>query len=210
MTQQRRRIDQVMDESFTKGIEDVPIDDLRARRVTCDELDTELSYYRRMLHGRMDLLDFELRRRSGEETRTLIEALPRSSQTVPPVVPRILSTGNCPSNFPNSQAPESETSTMCWATDFSLAFRQPRSLTCEVSVTPSQPLSEPSPISGARYTTRTTSSRERSQGATGKVPQAPTKSFRRLRRGWTMHVSHLDAHPSSLAAATAPPFRHKQ
>ena len=29
-----------------------------------------------MLHGRMDLLDFELRRRSGEETRTLIEALP--------------------------------------------------------------------------------------------------------------------------------------
>jgi hypothetical protein len=76
MTQQRRRIDQVMDDSFTKDIEDVSIDDLRARRVTCDELDTELSYYRRMLHGRMDLLDFELRRRSGEETRSLIEALP--------------------------------------------------------------------------------------------------------------------------------------
>jgi len=73
MTQQRRRIDQVMDESFTNDIEDVPIDDLRARRVTCDELDTELSYYRRMLHGRMDLLDFELRRRSGEETRSLID-----------------------------------------------------------------------------------------------------------------------------------------
>ena len=76
MTQQRRRIDQVMDKSFTHDIEDVPIDDLRTRRVTCDELDTELSYYRRMLHGRMDLLDFELRRRSGEETRSLIEALP--------------------------------------------------------------------------------------------------------------------------------------
>jgi hypothetical protein len=76
MTQQRRRIDQVMDESFTTDLEELPIDDVRSRRVMCDELDTELSYYRRMIHGRMDLLDFELRRRSGEETRSLIDALP--------------------------------------------------------------------------------------------------------------------------------------
>lgn len=76
MSEQRRRIDQVMDESFTTNLEDLPIDDLRSRRVMCDELDVELSYYRRMLHGRMDLLDFELRRRSGEETRSLIDALP--------------------------------------------------------------------------------------------------------------------------------------
>lgn len=65
-----------MDESFTTGLEDLPIDDLRSRRVMCDDLDTELSYYRRMVHGRIDLLDFELRRRSGAETRSLIEALP--------------------------------------------------------------------------------------------------------------------------------------
>ena len=76
MPQQRRRIDQVMDDSFTTNLKDLPIDDLRSRRVMCDELDTELSYYRRMIHGRMDLLDFELRRRSGEETRSLIDALP--------------------------------------------------------------------------------------------------------------------------------------
>ncbi len=76
MTQQRRRIDVATDESFTQDIEDVPMDELRSRREICDDLDTELSYYRRMLHGRMDLLDFELRRRSGEETRSLIEALP--------------------------------------------------------------------------------------------------------------------------------------
>lgn len=76
MTEQRRRIDQVMDDSFTQNLEDVPIEELRQRRVMCDELDTELSYYRRMLHGRMDLLDFELRRRDGKESRSLIEALP--------------------------------------------------------------------------------------------------------------------------------------
>ncbi|MDK1027109.1 MAG: hypothetical protein QGM46_09465 [Actinomycetota bacterium] len=76
MTQQRRRIDQVMDESFSKDLDNLAIDDLRSRRSICDELDTELSYYRRMIQGRIDLLDFELRRRSGEETRSLIEALP--------------------------------------------------------------------------------------------------------------------------------------
>jgi class 3 adenylate cyclase len=53
------------------------MEDLRERRSVLDDLDTELSYYRRMLHGRMDLLSFEIRRRSGEETRTLIEALPQ-------------------------------------------------------------------------------------------------------------------------------------
>lgn len=76
MTQQRRRIDQVMDASFSEDLENLSIDDLRAKRSMCDDLDTELSYYRRMIQGRLDLLDFELRRHSGEETRSLIEALP--------------------------------------------------------------------------------------------------------------------------------------
>jgi RsiG-like len=76
MEQHRRRIDQVLDPAFTADLEELPLEDLRARRNTLDELDTEFSYYRRILHGRMDLLDFELRRRSGEETRSIIEALP--------------------------------------------------------------------------------------------------------------------------------------
>ena len=72
----RRRIDRIRDETFLVGLEAVDLDELRDRRRMCDELENELSYYRRMLHGRMDLLAFELRRRSGEETRTLMEALP--------------------------------------------------------------------------------------------------------------------------------------
>ena len=70
----------------------------------CDEVDTELSYYRRLLHGRMDLLAFELRRRSGDETRTLIEALPEilagsetvrtsSGRQVPVVLPDLPASG---------------------------------------------------------------------------------------------------------------------
>ncbi len=75
-TDHRRRIDRILDEHYLDDIRTVNLTELRERRNLCDEIDTELSYYRRLLHGRMDLLAFELRRRSGEETRTLLEALP--------------------------------------------------------------------------------------------------------------------------------------
>ena len=72
----RRRIDQVQDPGFTSGLEDLSLPDLRARRRICADLDVELSYYRRLLQGRLDLLTFEMRRRAGEEQRNLLEALP--------------------------------------------------------------------------------------------------------------------------------------
>jgi hypothetical protein len=76
MTEHRRRIDRIMESDFVEGLADLSLDELRERRRVCDDVENELSFYRRMLHGRMDLLGFELRRRSGEETRSLIEALP--------------------------------------------------------------------------------------------------------------------------------------
>lgn len=72
----RRRIDQALDEDFAADLETMPLDEIRRRRDMAEEVERELSYYRRLFHGRMDLLAFELRRRRGEETRTLIEALP--------------------------------------------------------------------------------------------------------------------------------------
>ncbi len=77
MNPRRRRIDEATDPAFIANLETMSTDELRKKRGLLDELDTELSYYRRMLHGRMDLLEFELRRRSGEESRTLLEALPQ-------------------------------------------------------------------------------------------------------------------------------------
>ena len=73
----RRRIDQVTDPAYVQDLDSLSMDELRDRRRVLDDLDTEFSFYRRMLHGRMDLLAFEMRRRSGEETRSLIEALPQ-------------------------------------------------------------------------------------------------------------------------------------
>lgn len=75
--QSRRRIDQVLDPEFLEGIEEFDLDAIRSRRQLAGDVENELSYYRRLLHGRMDLIRFEQRRRSGEETRSIIEALPQ-------------------------------------------------------------------------------------------------------------------------------------
>lgn len=74
--QSRRRLDQVLDPDFTDELAKLDMDELRARRQLAGDVENELSYYRRLLHGRMDLIRFEQRRRSGEEKRSLIDALP--------------------------------------------------------------------------------------------------------------------------------------
>jgi hypothetical protein len=76
VTENRRRIDVVLEPDYLDDITEVDLDELRQRRETAEDVETQISYYRRLLHGRMDLLNFELRRRSGEEQRSLLEALP--------------------------------------------------------------------------------------------------------------------------------------
>ena len=75
MSSERRRIDQVREAEFLDDITTIPLDDLRSRRDLAEEVETELSYYRRLLHGRLDVLAFEHRRRRGEEERSLMDAL---------------------------------------------------------------------------------------------------------------------------------------
>ena len=76
MTEKRRRIDIVLEPEYLEGLDELELDELRRRRDTAEDVESQISYYRRLLHGRMDLLNFELRRRNGEEERTLLEALP--------------------------------------------------------------------------------------------------------------------------------------
>ena len=76
MTSKRRRIDIVLEAEYIENLASVDLDELRRRRDTAEDVEAQISYYRRLLQGRMDLLDFELRRRRGEEERNLIEALP--------------------------------------------------------------------------------------------------------------------------------------
>lgn len=97
LEQNRRRIDEVTDPAYVATLDTDTLQELRERRQLCDELDNELSFYRRLLHGRLDLLAFEKRRRSGEETRSLIDALPE-----------ILSDGDAPLRETALKAPPIE------------------------------------------------------------------------------------------------------
>ncbi len=76
MTDKRRRIDIVLEPEYLDNLSGLDLNELRRRRHTAEDVESQISYYRRLLHGRMDLLNFELRRRGGEEERTLLEALP--------------------------------------------------------------------------------------------------------------------------------------
>jgi hypothetical protein len=76
VTEQRRRIDIVLEAEYLEDLDSLSLDEIRKRRDTAEDVEAQISYYRRLLHGRMDLLNFEMRRRNGEEERTLLEALP--------------------------------------------------------------------------------------------------------------------------------------
>jgi hypothetical protein len=76
VSETRRRIDIVLEPEYLADLSEATLEDLRKRRSTTEDVETQISYYRRLIHGRMDLLNFEVRRRGGEEERTLLEALP--------------------------------------------------------------------------------------------------------------------------------------
>jgi hypothetical protein len=76
MTQGNRRIDRVLAEDYVAGLSALPMDEVRNRRHEAEQEETDLSYLRRLLQGRLDILRAELARRSGNGESDLVEALP--------------------------------------------------------------------------------------------------------------------------------------
>jgi hypothetical protein len=74
--QGNRRIDRVLAEDFLDGLAGLPMDEVRALRKEAEQEEVDLSYLRRLLQGRLDILRAELRRRSGETPGDLVDALP--------------------------------------------------------------------------------------------------------------------------------------
>jgi hypothetical protein len=70
-----RRIDRVLAEDYLAGLAALPMDDVRAMRREAEQEEVDLSYLRRLLQGRMDILRAELRHRSGESTGELVDDL---------------------------------------------------------------------------------------------------------------------------------------
>lgn len=70
MAQAKRRIDRVMEPSFLDGLSELSTAEVRAKRVEATEEEADLSYERRMLHGRIAIMQAELARRAGEGGET--------------------------------------------------------------------------------------------------------------------------------------------
>jgi nickel-type superoxide dismutase maturation protease len=73
-------LERVLDASYVTDLESLEMDELRARRDECQELETALSYVRRLAQGRLDIAGAELKRRTegGEhlDVHELVSRLP--------------------------------------------------------------------------------------------------------------------------------------
>ena len=71
-----RRIDRILDPSYVRGLEDLSLDDLRARRDECLAEREYLSLLRRLVQGRAEILRAEIERRgAGADDEPLVERL---------------------------------------------------------------------------------------------------------------------------------------
>lgn len=72
-----RRIDRILEASYLDAPTEIPLARLREMRAECEEEEAVLSFERRLLHARLDILRAELdRRASGSPPESLIERLP--------------------------------------------------------------------------------------------------------------------------------------
>ncbi|GAA3880504.1 hypothetical protein GCM10022243_51400 [Saccharothrix violaceirubra] len=60
----RRRIDRVLAPDYAEGIDRLPLGEVRALRDEAAQEETDLSYLRRLLHARIDIVRAEMRRRT--------------------------------------------------------------------------------------------------------------------------------------------------
>ena len=73
--QGNRRIDRVLAENFLDGLRDLPLAEVRELRTEAEQEEVDLSYLRRMIQGRLDILRAELNRRDSSSGQTLVEGL---------------------------------------------------------------------------------------------------------------------------------------
>ena len=96
--------DHLLDPEGLTGLADRPIADIRSARAACIEVETGLSYLRRLLQGSLDIIERELVRRAGggdpQSVGQLVDQLPEILGEVqrPPGVGR-LTTSLGPADF---------------------------------------------------------------------------------------------------------------
>jgi hypothetical protein len=83
----RRRIDRVLAPGYVDGVETLDLEELRVRRADADQEEVDLSYARRLLQGRLDILRAEQASRRGDGH---INLQPRSDVEIVAALSRIL------------------------------------------------------------------------------------------------------------------------
>lgn len=71
----RRRIDRVLAADYVRDLERLTLAELRARRDEAAQEETDLSYLRRLLHARIDIVRAEQRRRSTGGSSDVVDQL---------------------------------------------------------------------------------------------------------------------------------------
>lgn len=72
-----RRIDRVLDPGFLDGLAEASLEEVRRRREEAAQEESDLSYLRRLVQGRIDIVSAEIRRRAGSTEASLVDELPR-------------------------------------------------------------------------------------------------------------------------------------
>lgn len=100
-------VDALLETAFLDGVQDLPMAEVRALRHQAEQAEVNLSYTRRLLQGRLDIVRRELQRRAEHDGRSLLDLLPEilsekgrgpahglgRHQTVQPTAPSSWSTG---------------------------------------------------------------------------------------------------------------------
>lgn len=70
-----RRIDRVLAEDYLAGLAEAPLSDVRALRAEAEQEEADLSYVRRLVQGRIDIVKAELARRTSGAEASLVDSL---------------------------------------------------------------------------------------------------------------------------------------
>ena len=69
-------VDALLDPAFLDGVQDLPMTRVRDLRHQAEQAEVNLSYTRRLLQGRLDIVRRELQRRAEHDGRSLVDLLP--------------------------------------------------------------------------------------------------------------------------------------
>jgi len=71
----RRRVDRVLGPGFLDGLAELSLQELRERRHDAEQEDADLSYIRRLLQGRLDIIRAEIERRERATGQKVVDHL---------------------------------------------------------------------------------------------------------------------------------------